>query len=214
MATNKSLQINVEGAKALRQSLRDIGDRTLLRELGGDNAKIAGMVADHARTLASGGREAIVASRLREVKSANNVSIRLPQMVDVNDRRGPRPVGTGTEFGAHRNQRRLVKNTGGRRTIVRDNEDIDAVIRRVENQTIMRDRFGGASTMPKRYRNVGAQPVKVTKVIRGWNGFRPWRGNGSRAGYFLFPAIRRNRDKIIELYMASIDRVWQKHKAA
>lgn len=212
MATNKSLQISVDGAKALRQSLKDLGDRQLLAQLAKDNAKIGEMIARHAQALAGTGREQIVASGIKQVKSSGNVSVRLPQMVNVNDKRGPRPVGMGTEFGAHRNKRRLVKNTGGRHTIVRDGEDINRVIRRVEDQTVMGDRFGGTSTMPKRSRKFGTTPVKVTKVIRGWNGFRPWRGSGGRAGYFLFPAIRRNRDLAIDLYMESIQRVWQAHK--
>jgi hypothetical protein len=214
VATNKSLQINVEGAKALRESLKALGDRALLGQLSKDNARIGDMVVRHAQGLAAPGRESIVAGRMKSVKSSGNVSVRLPQMVDVNDKRGLRPIGMGTEFGAYRNRRRLVKNTGGRKTIVRDGEDINKVIERVENQTIMRDRFGGSSTMPKRYRSKGAEAVKVTKVIRGWNGFRPWRGNAGRAGYFLFPAIRRNRELIIDLYMESVQRVWQQHKAA
>lgn len=214
MATNKSLQISVAGAKEMRKALRDLGERQLLRELGGDNREMVAIVIRSAQALAGAGREAKVAGLLRNVNSANHVSVRLAQMVDVNDKRGSRPVGMGTEFGAYRNRRRLVKNTGGRHTIVREGEDISRVIRRVENQTTMRDRFGGSSTMPKRYRRVGATAVKVTKVIRGWNGFRPWRGNAGRAGYFLFPAIRRNRPQLIELYTRSIERVWTKHKAA
>lgn len=31
-------------------------------------------------------------------------------------------------------------------------------------------------------------------TIKGWNQFRPWRGNGMDAGYFLFPAIRAETD--------------------
>lgn len=214
MATNRTLQISVDGTKEMRAVLKGLGDRALLKELGAENQHIARMIVAEAQKLAGGGREEKVASRLAGTKTAAGVSIRLPQLVDVNDKRGLRPVGTGTEFGAYRNKRRLVKNTGGRKTIVRDNENLDAVIRRVENQTIMRDRFGGASTMPKRYRKVGAEAVKVTKVIRGWNGFRPWRGNGGRAGYFLFPAVRRNREKAIEMYMAKIEDIWSRRKAA
>ena len=213
MATNKSLQISVDGAKALRQSLKDLGDRQLLAQLAKDNAKIGELVAREARARAGAtagtkaGREQRVANRIRSVKSSGNVSVRLPVMVDVNDKRGPRPVGMGTEFGAYRNRRRLVKNTGGRHTIVRDGEDIQRVIRNVEAQTRM-----GFDSVPKRAREKwGATPVKVMKVIRGWNGFRPWKA-GKAAGYFLFPAIRSNRELMIDLYMESIQRVWQAHK--
>lgn len=208
MATNKSLQISVDGAKALRQSLKDLGDRALLNKLAKDNAQIADLIVRRADDFANAGREAIVAARLKSVKSAANVSVRLPQMVDVNDKRGPRPIGTGTEFGAYRNRRRLVKNTGGRHTIVRDNENLNAVIKRVEAQTRM-----GFDTVRKKARTMESyqgftKAVKVTKVIRGWNGFRSWR----KSGYFLFPAIRDKRDEAIDLYMQSIEEVWTAHK--
>lgn len=35
--------------------------------------------------------------------------------------------------------------------------------------------------------------------------FKPWRGNGPDAGYFLYPAIRDDIDKIVELYVEGID---------
>jgi len=214
LAANKTFQANVEGAKELRQVLKDLGDRALLRELRDNNIQIALMIVERARQLADAGRERKVASAMRTVNSANQVSIRLPQMIDVSDKRGLRQVGLGTEFGAYRNRRRLVKNTGGRRTIVRDDEDLATVIRRVENQTIMRDRFGGSTTMPKRSRKYGTEQVRVTKVIRGWNGFKPWKGNDRNAGYFMFPAIRDKRDEAIELYLDKVNEIWTRHKAA
>jgi len=209
VATNKSLQINVEGAKALRESLKALGDRALLNKLATNNAEIANEIVRAAQANATTRREDLVAGALKSVKSSGNVSVRLRQLIDVNDKRGLRPVGTGTEFGAYRNRRRLVKNTGGRNTIVRDDEDIDTVIRRVEAQT----RFGFDTVRKKARQTWDATPVKVTKVIRGWNGFRPWK-SGNNAGYFLFPAIRDNRQKIIDMYMESVQEVWTEHKAA
>lgn len=35
--------------------------------------------------------------------------------------------------------------------------------------------------------------------------FQPWRGAGSNAGYFLYPTIRRDADKIVEEYTAALD---------
>lgn len=35
--------------------------------------------------------------------------------------------------------------------------------------------------------------------------FKPWRGNGSDAGYFLYPAIRRDVDRIETEYNEAID---------
>lgn len=212
MASNKALQVNVAGAKELRETLKAMGDRRLLAELSTDNAEIADMIVDDARRRAAPGRESLVAGLMRVRKSSKSVAVRLPVMVYVNDgkqARGLRPIGMGTEFGA-KYHRRLVKNTGGRKTIVRDDEDISKVIKRVEAQTRM-----GFDTVPKRARKQwDATPVKVTKVIIGWKGFKPWRGRGHEAGYFLFPAIRANREKAIQMYVKSIEKVWAKTKAA
>lgn len=47
----------------------------------------------------------------------------------------------------------------------------------------------------------------------GLNQFRPWRGNGQGAGYFLFPALRESREQIIEQYVAEIDKLWNREAA-
>jgi hypothetical protein len=211
VATNKALQVNVEGAKELRETLKAMGDRRLLAELSSDNQEIAQMIVVDAQKRASTHREQLVASSMTVTKSSKVVQVRLPRLIQVTDKqgRGMRPVGMGTEFGA-KYHRRLVKNTGGRATIVRNDEDLDKVIKRVENQTRM-----GFDTVSKRARKAwGATPVKVTKVIIGWKGYRPFKGRGDQAGYFLFPAIRNNREKAIEMYVKSIEKVWNKTKAA
>jgi len=211
VATNKALQVNVEGAKELRETLKAMGDRRLLAELSSDNQEIAQMIVVDAQKRASTHREQLVASSMTVTKSSKVVQVRLPRLIQVTDKqgRGMLPVGMGTEFGA-KYQRRLVKNTGGRATIVRDEEDISKVIKRVEAQTRM-----GFDTVPKRARKAwNATPVKVTKIIIGWKGYRPWKGRGDQAGYFLFPAIRNNREKAIEMYVKSIEKVWNKTKAA
>jgi len=206
--TNKGLQVSVDGAKQIRKALKDLEERPLLRQLAKDNKAFAEIVVREAVGLAGPGRESIVANRLKAGVSQSAVAVRLPGLVDVNDKRGPRPIGMGTEFGAYQNRRRLEKNTGGRRTIVREGEDINKVIRRVEDQT----RMGFDTVRKKARQNWGATAVKVTKVVRGWNMFRPWRGNKGRAGYFLYPAVRRNRDKIAEMYADNITRIWKEAK--
>lgn len=40
--------------------------------------------------------------------------------------------------------------------------------------------------------------------------FKPWRGNGPTAGYFLYPQIRQNAERIAGDYMAAIDEVIKK----
>jgi len=211
VATNKALQVNVEGAKELRETLKAMGDRRLLAELSSDNAEIAQMIVVEAQRNATTRREQLVASSMTVTKSSKVVQVRLPRLIQVTDKqgRGMRPVGMGTEFGA-KYQRRLVKNTGGRATIVRNDEDLDKVIKRVEDQTRM-----GFDTVSKRARKAwGATPVKVTKVIIGWKGYKPFKGRGDKAGYFLFPAIREKREEAIEMYVKSIEKVWNKTKAA
>ena len=42
-----------------------------------------------------------------------------------------------------------------------------------------------------------------------WHQFRPWRGNGATAGYFLFPAVRESREELIEQYVNEIDKIWE-----
>ena len=41
----------------------------------------------------------------------------------------------------------------------------------------------------------------------GWNQFKAWRGSGSGAGYFLYPAIAGATDEIVELYGKEIDKI-------
>ncbi len=43
--------------------------------------------------------------------------------------------------------------------------------------------------------------------VRGWNQFREWRGNGSDAGYFLYPTIRQDTPEIIEMYGDLLERL-------
>lgn len=204
-STSRALQVDVEGAREVREALKALDDKPLLRQLARDNKAFAEIVVNDAMGRARGGRDSIVARGLKAGLSQANVAVRLPAFADVHDKRGPRPVGLGSEFGAYRNRKRLEKNTGGRRTIVREGESVNKVIRRVEDQTRM-----GFDTVRKRARQKwGATPVKVTNIVTGWNMFQPWRGNKATAGYFLYPAIRENRQKIAEMYSDNIARIWR-----
>lgn len=40
--------------------------------------------------------------------------------------------------------------------------------------------------------------------------FKPWRGNGDEAGYWLFPAVRDMRDEIVDAYADEIERIFGK----
>ena len=126
----------------------------------------------------------------------------------------------GQEFGSHYNLRRIIKERAvrfktdadgnlssrvgkvGRATIVRDNEDVDAIIGRIERQSV--DEFGriqakGRGVLVKvKYKN-GSPNIRL-----GWNMFPRWRGNGANAGYNIFPFIRKNSAAIVELYSSEI----------
>lgn len=205
MPVNKNLQVSVEGSAEIRKMLKELGDRDLLRELGKNNKKLGEQVIHTATSLAHSRQERDTAARLKGSSSTSAVQVRLSALVDT-PKQGKRPIGLGAEFGAHHNRRHLTKNTGGRRTIVRQGEDINKVIRRVEDQT-----RAGHDTVAKRTRklsNWSSVAVKVTHISRlGWNYFKPWRGNKQNAGYFLFPAIRIMRGKIADQYVKDIERI-------
>jgi hypothetical protein len=42
----------------------------------------------------------------------------------------------------------------------------------------------------------------------GYNSFKPWRGNGEGAGYFLYPTIRDNREALQQAYGDEIEKRW------
>lgn len=44
----------------------------------------------------------------------------------------------------------------------------------------------------------------------GYRQFEPWRGNSTDAGYFLYPAIRQDADRIVTEYTAALDAVMRK----
>lgn len=195
---NSAASIKVVGAKELRAQLRQMTDTGLLKEVGKAHRRIGEMVIAEARSRAHTKIEHAAASRLRASSSTARAQLVL----------GGKPYDLGAEFGAYRNLRRLEKNTGGRRTIVREGEDINRVIAKVQGQTVMYDRRGAPTTVGAKFRKYGATAVKVTKVVRGWNWFQPWRGNDANAGYFLFPALRSKREEIIEQYAQEIERLW------
>jgi len=57
--------------------------------------------------------------------------------------------------------------------------------------------FGAGQNQPR----VGPSGRNYT----GHNQFEAWRGSGSDAGYFLYPAIRDSTDEIVEMYGDAIE---------
>lgn len=56
-------------------------------------------------------------------------------------------------------------------------------------------------------RKVRRNSKQVT--VKGWNQFPTWRGQGSNTGYFLWPAIRTNDRKIVEMFADAVETVFK-----
>jgi len=123
---------------------------------------------------------------------------------------GPKyPFFGGANFGAYRDEKRLIKarNMRGRRgraTIVRRGENVDKVAKRVEQQYVSRS----GKTVTKKE---GGFQVKLErtgqggyKVVRGWNQFRPWK---KRHDYFLYQSVSDNQRDIEKIYLRAMEEV-------
>lgn len=62
----------------------------------------------------------------------------------------------------------------------------------------------GAFRNQRRF-NVGGNPPRHGQ---GWNQFAGWRGNHEDAGYFMYPSIRENTDRIVDMYGDAIERIF------
>lgn len=184
--------VQVEGLRQFSKELKKIQDDggpqglDLLKDA---NYRVAEFVVDAARpafmrlNTQTKGQAAKVAATIRPARQQIRAVVALGN--------AKVPWAAGIEFGAYRDKRRLIKNTGGRATVVRDEERLGRVIRNVEAQ-----------------RNINTgQQVQVTKQIRGWNQFLEWRGNKTGAGYALFPTVRERIDEIVDLYGDELDKI-------
>lgn len=61
--------------------------------------------------------------------------------------------------------------------------------------------FGGAAYPMAMGAEFGAYQFKQ---------FKPWRGNGSGAGYFVYPSIRQDADRIVTEFTDAVDRIIDK----
>lgn len=187
----KGLKEFQKEVSALDKQLNN-GGRAALKET---NYNVANLVVTKSQGVASGfGR--------MDARAMKSLTASKTQNVAKITAGGPKyPMFGGSEFGSYQNRRRLIKNTKGRATIVRDDEKIDKVIKRVEAQTVIYDRRGAPTTVKKKARNSwGGTAVKVEGIMLGWNQFRPWRGNGATAGYIIYPTLRSSTPEIIGLY--------------
>lgn len=216
MAIERSGSIRIRGLRELQQELKELADPEEFEEaLKEAHFKIAEMVRSMASPLiptrTGAARGSLTAQRTLR---AARISMGGAGAVHA----------LGVEFGAKQNLRRIVKerpirfgrdrqgNLTARRgartraTIVRDGEDVDTVIGRVQRQSV--DEFGrtqargrGVLVSVARYKN-GSPKVRL-----GWNHFRDWRGIGPDAGYAIYPTIRRNQTMIAETYEREVDRI-------
>lgn len=225
MAVNRGGSITIRGMRDLRAELKALENgKEFEEELKVAHWRIALLVETKARpriAAQKGQMGAMAADTLSARKSVTGAQISLGA-ADV-------PWAQGIEFGAKRNLRRIIKNTrkyrgitlangrgknireGGRATIVRDEEDLDAVIGRIRSQSIDFSRKNTA----KKFRGMGAFGVDAATyaggrragqniVMRGWNQFLPWRGIGENAGYAIYPSIRESQAQILEVYLDEI----------
>lgn len=63
----------------------------------------------------------------------------------------------------------------------------------------------GADRNQRRAGRPGGEPAGV----HGWNQFRPWKGSGPGAGYFLWPTIRSETDEVLDIYGQALDDIWE-----
>jgi len=196
-ALRSSDTVNIAGLDELRRELKRIDQA--FGTSGSDALKdVNYKVAEFVIRRAAGAASVLGSMESKAAKSMDASRSGVAARINAGGKKTP--FFAGAEFGAYQNRRRLQKNTGGRATIVRDNENINRVIRRVEAQTVAYDRYGAPNTVRQRTRGQGGVAVRVTGTVIGWNQFNKWRGNKNGAGYFLFPTIRQNLQEIIDLY--------------
>jgi len=165
------------------------------------NEEVAAIIIRRANQIASTKMEKKAAASL--VKSSSKLR------VAVTGGGKAVPYFGGANFGSYRDTRRLIKapNVRGRRsraTLVRHGEDIDVVVKRVENQSVT----SSGKTISKR---LGGQKVDIArtksggvKVIKGWNQFKEFKKGQD---FFLYRAVSREEAHITMLYQTALDRV-------
>ena len=165
------------------------------------NEEVAAIIIRRANQIASSKMEKKAAASL--VKSSSKLR------VAVTGGGKAVPYFGGANFGSYRDTRRLIKapNVRGRRsraTLVRHGEDIDVVVKRVENQSVT----SSGKTISKR---LGGQKVDIArtksggvKVIKGWNQFKEFKKGQD---FFLYRAVSREEAHITMLYQTALDRV-------
>lgn len=107
----------------------------------------------------------------------------------------------------------VISRSKGRASTPLENRAADT-LSAARNQRVSMVRLGGSRNPEALGAEFGAGHNVLRNTSRGsmqgWNQFRPWRGSGGGAGYFLFPTIREDTPQIIEMYLDLIDRLTQR----
>jgi hypothetical protein len=117
------------------------------------------------------------------------------------------PYFGGANFGSDRDVRRIIKaprqGKRSRATRVREGEDIEKVVRKIEQQRV--DRRGRTVTATEGGKQIKVKRTKsgATRVIRGWNQFNRWKKGRD---YFLYKGVSRHYDDLEMIYEAMLRR--------
>lgn len=181
--------VRVSGLNKLRRELKALEDPTHLADLKAANNKVATDVVGWARVKA-GSQGAMAVKASRSLKAGNTQA-----RATVSFGGKGYEFAAGSEFGADRNMWRIVR---GRE------------IRAKQYQTKLVDSEFYGKQVRRRVRTADAVTRLADRRVRGWNQFRPWRGNGEDAGYWLWPAIRAHTDDIVDTYGDAIEKITSK----
>jgi hypothetical protein len=191
-------RVEVVGLNKFRQDLkRSTADAD--KQMTEANNKVAGVVIRGARALADTRQEKRAAATLAATSTGRAARV-------TGGGKGVAYFG-GANFGAHINQRRIIKLKGkgqskrGRSTVVRKGQRVKDVVGRIE-----------AQSNPNTGRGVSVKRDKAgnVKVIRGWNQFRAAGGRPTRwrkgKDQFLYAAVRTMYPTIAREYQEALDR--------
>ena len=190
MATIRSADtVQVAGLREFRSELRKLDEPGLVDGLKDANYEVAHLVISRAklRARAMGGME----SKAAETMTAGRAQAR----ATVSFGGAKAPFAAGAEFGADRNKLRLVR---GR----------EARTKQYEMRLV--DSVAYGKQVLRRVRVEDDVRRLADRRIRGWNQFRPWRGNKEGAGYWFFPAVRQATPEIVDLYGDRVVKLAQK----
>lgn len=208
--------IRIYGMKEFTQELRkateDKSGTAILRDA---NMEVARFVIRMAKREANGKMENKAAASLNPSRALAAVRV-----VGGSDQV---PYFAGANFGAYRNKVRIVKapvirDIGAgrietrktRATLVRgrgSQREIDQIVKRIERQYVdtrgrtVTEREGGIQVRVKRNKNGSI------RKMRGWNQFGRWRKGKDN---FLYKAIGKHWDKIVDTYFDEMERAMKK----